>query len=98
MSKYTPGPWQYVFEGGTTAFIVEADGSTIICIRVTENTTAHKNLATNIRLIAAAPDLLKALNLMRERFLDTEGDHGRWEREATEAADAAIAKATGQNT
>ena len=61
MSKHTPGPWQYVFEGGTTAFITEADGSTIICIRTTENTTAHKNLAANARLIAAAPDLLEAL-------------------------------------
>lgn len=58
MSKHTPGPWQYVFEGGTTAFITESDGSTIICIRTTENTTAHKNLAANVSLIAAAPDLL----------------------------------------
>lgn len=66
MSKHTPGPWQYAFEGGTTAFITEADGSTIICIRTTENTTAHKNLAANARLIAAAPDLLEACKTFAE--------------------------------
>ena len=64
VSKHTPGPWQYVFEGGTTAFITESDGSTIICIRTTENTTAHKNLAANARLIAAAPDLLSLAKLV----------------------------------
>lgn len=61
MSAHTPGPWQYVFEGGTTAFITETDGSTIICIRTTENTTAHKNLAANACLIAAAPELAATL-------------------------------------
>jgi hypothetical protein len=71
MSKHTQGPWQYVFEGGTTAFITKADGSTIICIRTTENTTAHKNLAANVRLIAAAPDLLEALKEARRAI----GDH-----------------------
>jgi hypothetical protein len=60
-TRPTPGPWQYVFEGGTTAFITEADGSTIICIRTTENTTAHKDLAANVQLIAAAPTMLEAL-------------------------------------
>ena len=64
MSAHTPGPWQYVFEGGTTAFITEADGSTIICIRTTENTTAHKNLVANARLIAAAPLLYEALQAL----------------------------------
>ena len=68
MSKHTPGPWQYVLQGGTTLFITEADGSTIICVRVTENTTAHSRLAANARLIAAAPDLLEALR----RFADTD--------------------------
>jgi hypothetical protein len=29
MDKHTPAPWQYSFEGGTVAFIVEADGTTV---------------------------------------------------------------------
>jgi len=27
--KHTEGPWQYSFESGTVAFIVEQDGTTI---------------------------------------------------------------------
>jgi hypothetical protein len=41
-------------------------------------------------------ELLEALKLMRSRFLDVNGDHGAWEQEATDAADAAIAKAEGK--
>lgn len=48
------------------------------------------------RLYAEKGALLQALKLMRERFLDVDGDHGRWEREATDAADAAIALVEGK--
>ena len=61
MNKHTPGPWQYSFEGGTVAFIVETDGTTVAKLSVTENSTAHSALPANARLIAAAPDLLAAL-------------------------------------
>lgn len=57
-TKHTPGPWQYAFEGGTVAFIVEADGTTIGKISTLENSTAHERLAANASLIAAAPLLL----------------------------------------
>ena len=45
------------------------------------------------RLHAVNQQLLEALKLMRSRFLDVNGDYGAWEQEATDAADAAIAKA-----
>ena len=61
MSKHTPGPWQYAFEGGTVAFITEADGTTVCKLSTLENSTAHSRLAANARLIAAAPALLEAL-------------------------------------
>ena len=95
MSKHTPGPWQYVFEGGTTAFITEADGSTIICIRTTENTTAHKNLAANARLIAAAPELLEALREYRAAILFAQDKQALMSaiKSADDKARAAIAKA-----
>lgn len=48
-------------------------------------------------LIAAAPCLLKALQLMVDRFLDTEGSYGSFENEALDAAYAAIRKATGDD-
>lgn len=60
-TKHTPGPWQYCFEGETAAFILEHDGSTVVKLSVTMNTTAHSALVANARLIAAAPELLEAL-------------------------------------
>jgi hypothetical protein len=60
-TTHTPGPWQYTFEGGTVAFIVEADGTTVAKLSATENSTAHSALPSNARLIATAPDLLAAL-------------------------------------
>jgi hypothetical protein len=59
--RHTPGPWQYLFEGGTIAFIVEADGTTVAKLSTTENTTAHSALPANVQLMAAGPDLLQAL-------------------------------------
>lgn len=57
---------------------------------------AYRDAAVELRrLYADRETLLGALKLMRERFLDVDGDHGRWEREATDAADAAIALVEG---
>ena len=97
--KHTPGPWQYALEDGTTAFITEADGSTIICIRTTENTTGHRHLAANVRLIASAPDLLDALAYCRAKIAYMQS-HGEWYSpgRAIEKADAAIFRATGKET
>lgn len=60
-NKHSPGPLQYAFEGGTVAFIVESDGTTVAKLSVTENTTAHAGLAANSRLFAASTELLAAL-------------------------------------
>ena len=95
MTKHTPGPWQYAFEGGTTAFITESDGSTIFCLRTTENTTAHKGLAANARLIAAAPELLEALLVMLRDYMAVHGDGDLEMQPAIYQAQKAIAKATG---
>lgn len=88
MEKHTPGPWQYSFEGGTTAFITEADGSTIMCIRTIENSTGHRNLPANVQLIVASTDLLEAL----EDALDWIPAH----LHSRHLAEAAIRKAKGE--
>lgn len=92
-TKHTPGPWQYAFEGGTVAFIVEADGTTVAKVSVTENSTAHTALSANARLIAAAPDLLEALADLLHQAKFSEGEGG-WD---FDQACSAIAKATGEN-
>ena len=99
-SKSTTGPWQYVFEGGTVAFILETDGTTVAKISVTENSTAHSALAANVRLMTNAPALLEALEDMLSGWKYIRETHGDlygvgWDR-AQEKAEAAIAKATGE--
>jgi hypothetical protein len=85
---HTPGPWQYAFEGGTVAFITEADGTTVAKLSATENTTAHSALPSNARLIAAAPELLAALQLVYANA----GESPEWIRARIGPA---IARATG---
>ena len=44
--------------------IAEADGTTIAEIRTTYQTTAHRSLEANARLMTAAPDMLAALQFV----------------------------------
>lgn len=83
--------WQYLFEGGTAAFIVESDGTTVAALRVTENSTAHSRFARNVRLMSAAPEMLEALHhIMLCEFNSMSSRH-----EMVRLAQKAIARATG---
>jgi len=56
MSKHTPGPWAYENYGGTVhVFLDNKEGTPSICKLVGNDKDA------NARLIAAAPELLEAL-------------------------------------
>lgn len=99
MSKHTPGPWRVEIDDSPDAAWAW-QWPTIVSdeYEVVGTEGLYGDLETdmaNARLIAAAPELLVALQLMVDRFLDTEGSYGVWENEAIEAARAAIAKATG---
>jgi hypothetical protein len=82
---YTPGPWTVV--DGPFHGIDAADGEPVVMLNhgITNEADA--------RLIAAAPDLLKALvaMLVPDRYLDPYAETKR-----LRAARAAIAKATGE--
>lgn len=85
------GQWQYQFEGGTTAFIVESDGTTVAALRVLENSTAHSRFVHNVRLMSAAPEMLEALYcIMLCEFNSMSSRH-----EMVRLARKAIARATG---
>lgn len=100
MSKsHTPGPWRLslVEDGGIRHLVpIDADGTSLLTV---VNEGGHDGVEVtpfaavytdeDARLIAAAPELLEALQLMLSEviFTDTRG---------TDAAHAAIAKATGQ--
>jgi hypothetical protein len=93
MSSFTPGPWN-IFKG-IWELEIEADGIAIcdLCQRGDE----EQELA-NARLIAAAPDLLEALEFMLSVFNETYPDvaDDEEDREAWAKARAAIKKATGE--
>jgi hypothetical protein len=90
-TKHTPGPWSVDGEG--IKAIVRDANMMIVAIRHRMPGDAHE---ANARLIAAAPDLLAALNgfVINEQNLNDEHFAGVQER-LMKLARAAIAKATG---
>ncbi len=92
MRKHTPGPWRYEYEPGYNGELIAAN-ETIIAEFISEPRPP------NARLIAAAPDLLEALqriSLAKPDQLDHSIDVAIIERCAN-VARAAIAKATGES-
>ena len=90
-TKHTPGPWAY--HNTPTPFIHVAAGGLPICQIYTS--TAHGQSMgeqfANAHLIAAAPELLEALQFVMTASGEQLGT-------AFEQAQAAIAKATGEQT
>jgi len=98
--KHTPAPWFYTTEGKNALGLVEEDGTNIMHMATLENSTAASCMEANARLIAAAPDLLAALQTilaidvkgheLRDRLqFSTDG------RAIIEQCNKAIAKAIG---
>jgi hypothetical protein len=87
-SKHTPGPWRY--QEGTDAYthIVHTGVNRFLC-QLAQDTSGVAE--ANARLIAAAPDLLEALQLV----CATLGQSNDWRDDSQMArkARAAIAKA-----
>lgn len=88
--KHTPGPWQMRSQRIQRAATVEAPGRTPICVTTgVESKVTHE---ANARLIAAAPDLLAALEAVAEFWAG-----GDVPPELDAQMRAALAKATGGN-
>jgi hypothetical protein len=84
-TKHTPGPW--VLRDGTPLFrVVGGEHRTTVAGDISND--------ANARLIAAAPDLLAALEAI-EAYEDSEPAPGTREAEISAMRRAAIAKATG---
>lgn len=64
MNKHTPGPWKFWYEPGYCGEINAANGASV-CSFVTEPNAA------NAQLLAAAPDLLEALEAVIRGVPDT---------------------------
>lgn len=98
-NSFTPGPWK-VFEHSWSETSIVADGFDHgICLLDINHATEESQdqdaevMSANARLISAAPDLLEALRMMLDAHAIP--STGCKERPAYEAAQAAIAKATG---
>ena len=92
--KHTPGPWinhgRIPQNGGLPHSSVGA--KTLLARVYSEAYGDIKQEAANARLIAAAPDLLEALNAMLTHM---GMDEDEWSKPTFEQARAAIAKARG---
>ena len=92
---HTPGPWLFSPVNDCAVAIVEDDGTSIFDVTVGLHTTGQSALAANAALVAAAPDLLAALQHMvdmYQRHFDVMPV--AWQT-ADDIARAAIARATG---
>ena len=98
-TKHTPGPWfikdgpQYGYNRCTRVESEHGKFGTVICERFTADTNGEvcDEYMTNLRLIAAAPDLLEALErVMRVASVDL----FKVRPDLEEQCRAAIAKAT----
>ena len=87
MSKHTPGPWT-TRESATHVTVTNARGDAVF-----HDDKRIPGVMVDARLIAAAPELLEALQSVLDNCLDSEGLCA-----AHAKARAAIAKATGENT
>lgn len=93
---HTPGPWEY---SGNSTGAVRAHNDLVASVYGDNGEATGLSMAANARLIAAAPELLGALNGILGRYarLVESGDAGNWDCELEPqviAARAAIAKAT----
>jgi hypothetical protein len=90
MSKYTPGPWEYIggLHGNAIGWFVKVSSNRIISV---EGRTGNEATA-NAHLVAAAPELLEALESIENHW--SSGNFSRkpelWKKMKT-----AIAKARG---
>lgn len=105
--KHTPGPWDYdrqLADNGDKSTEMIGRGGHIneaVCIIPHDDITdaGYEEVKANARLIAAAPELLEALKLCKAELRyypgDTNKEGDALIDNAYNAAEAAIAKATG---
>lgn len=95
MNKHTPGPWKWHDNGYPQGIRSDTGPGAVEICRIGGVADAPEDAwecDANARLIAAAPDLLEALEALADKAENVMGDH----KAAIIDARAAIAKARGQ--
>ncbi len=99
MSKHTLGKWKISHHDDDDNLVIRADDGRIIAnLEIDRHMMDDDEIAANARLIAAAPDLLEALQEMdvayRDALIDKKGCPCLRCNDASIKAQEAIAKAT----
>ena len=94
-AKHTPGPWMKSTHGGISKYSIWSSSGQHIADTNTTKSIGFERCAANASLIAAAPDLLEALEDC-VAVMDRELAGLKVIQPELSAARAAIAKATGE--
>jgi hypothetical protein len=107
-NKHTPGPWSWerpsriMLDAGAQRYALytgtELKPNWVAEIHFSKHDVINKGMeenAANARLIAAAPELLEALEKLKEAFIVAVGDKSPFAKVALSIANEAIAKARG---
>jgi hypothetical protein len=95
MAGHTVGPWKHVTDDGSVGTVEGVDGWAVALAQSRPNDPRHEERQANARLIAAAPDLLKALRMMMKLECPLTGKPSHetlvkhWEYEKSEGNGAA---------
>jgi len=89
MSEHTPGPWEIQEQGEASVYVIMANGNWLLSFRHNGEQLDEKQKA-NIKLMAAAPELLEACKAIVNNW-----ESGDLAHAANKCANA-IAKATGE--
>lgn len=93
MTTHTPGPWKVHSQYGEIGNITNSDGSIVVAQAQQVEPRSHEVRLANTHLIAAAPELLQALEALLD--MDISYQRGPKVQEAESAARLAVAKARG---
>lgn len=104
-TKHTPGPWTVVKNGNSKSLVRYSDGENVTYVAQCNDMQfcpEHGTVEANARLIAAAPELLAALENLFEHCAMMhkhwgEASNAKEAEAAIQAGRAAIAKATGND-
>lgn len=97
-AKHTPGPWRFYTEPQPNGCPIVGNGRGLMLAMLAHSVNypdQRDEANANARLIAAAPELLDALQWLVDLMPDPELDIDTVQREQVIKAKAVIAKATG---
>jgi hypothetical protein len=101
MNKHTPGPWKSVHDPHYPGMMVVEGPEmpiTIITSAIGVDFKSYVRRVANAHLIAAAPDLLAALEACESAMQSCMADFNQYDQAAYDAARAAIARAKGEQS